>query len=313
MQPGFRRSGRATRRLATRVGSGILALGLSLGIALPTPAADPFRATSNHSIGDLTEDAFEAIFKYGDYVSAQDYLQQAESAESSEPLVHAMLASMAYLEQDWTAVKNRADLTKSTAEALVFEDPLRGHLYTAVGIFLQGAHLLKTQGVARGTPQALAMLQQVFGELDKAESIDATDPELNLLKGYMDLMLAVNLPFSNPEEAIARMNQHGSPDYLSQRGIAIGYRDLGQYPEAVSAVDRAIAAAPENPELYYLKGQLLARQGAQGDSVVMFNKALEYSAQLPPAIVRRIIFEGCVAEGASDVICMARRDDYAGG
>jgi tetratricopeptide (TPR) repeat protein len=290
------------------VGSALIALGLTLGTALPSLADDPFRTSSPHAIGDLTESAFEAIFKGGDYVSAKQYLAQAETAEADEPLVHAMLASMAYLEGDsgLPEVARRAALTKEKAQALMANDPLRGHLYTAVGIFLEGAHMLKTQGVARGTPQALAMLQQVFGELDAAEEINANDPELNLLKGYMDLMLAVNLPFSNPEEAIARMEQYGSPVYLAQRGIAIGYRDLEKYDEAVAAVDQAIAAAPENPELFYLKAQLLARQGAQADSVLLFNKALEYQDQLPAALVKRIKWEGCVAEGESDVTCQDR-------
>ena len=195
------------RKLATRAGSGLLALGLSLSVALPSLAADPFRTTSPHDIGDNTEAAFKAIFRDGDYVGAREYLEQAKTTEDDEPLVHAMLASMAYLDADWDEVANRAELTKTKAQALVDTDPLRGHLYTAVGVFLEGAHVLKTRGVARGTPTALAMLQRVFSELDDAESIAPDDPELNLLKGYMDLMLAVNLPFSNPAEAIARMDR----------------------------------------------------------------------------------------------------------
>ncbi len=297
------RPSRSVHKLATRFGSGLLALGLSLSVALPSLAADPFRTTSPHDIGDQTEAAFKAIFKDGDYVSAREYLREAETTEADEPLVHAMLASMAYLDADWDEVANRAALTKSKAQGLVASDPLRGHLYTAVGIFLEGAHVLKTRGVARGTPTALAMLQRVFSELDDAESIDSNDPELNLLKGYMDLMLAVNLPFSNPEEAIARMDQHGSPIYLSQRGIAIGYRDLEQYDEAISAVNQALGAAPENPELLYLKAQLLARQGNKSESVELFDQALTYADQLPAPLVQRITWEGCIAEGTPGDAC----------
>lgn len=299
------RPSRPIRKLASRFGSGLLALGLSLSVALPSLAADPFRTTSPHDIGDQTEAAFKAIFKDGDYVSARDYLRQAETTEADEPLVHAMLASMAYLDADWDEVANRAQLTQSKAQDLVAIDPLRGHLYTAVGIFLEGAHVLKTRGVARGTPTALAMLQRVFSELDDAESIDPNDPELNLLKGYMDLMLAVNLPFSNPEEAIARMDQHGSPIYLSQRGIAIGYRDLEQYDEAMSAVNQALGAAPENPELLYLKAQLLARQGNKSESVELFDQALTYAEQLPDPLVQRITWEGCIVEGTPGDECSA--------
>lgn len=289
---------RSLRRLTTRLGSGILALGLSLSVALPTLAADPFRPNdSSHNIGELTEGAFKAIFKDGDYVTANELLAQAETAESNEPLVHAMLASMAYLKGDegLAEVLTRAESTEKIARELVATDPLRGHLYTAVGIFLKGAHLLKTEGVAKGTPTALGMLQEVFSELEAAEAIDAEDAELNLLKGYMDLMLAVNLPFSNPDEAISRMSEYGSPEYLTQRGIAIGYRDLGQFDEALVAVDKALAAANENPELYYLKAQLLVRQGDTNESIEWFNKALALKEQLPNKLARQILWEECQA------------------
>ncbi|MEL6157595.1 MAG: Sll0314/Alr1548 family TPR repeat-containing protein [Cyanobacteria bacterium J06554_11] len=309
----FGRSNRAVRKLSIRLGSGLLALGLSVGslgvgVALPAFAADPFRTSSPHDIGELTEAAFQAIFRDGDYEEAQQILQAAETAEADEPLVHAMLASMAYLEGDagLEEVARRATLTREAAEALVETDPLRGHLYTAVGVFLEGAYVLQTEGVAKGTPRALGMLQTVFSELDAAERIDPTDSELNLLKGYMDLMLAVNLPFSNPEEAISRMDQYGNPVYLTQRGIAIGYRDLAQYDAAMIAVDKAIAAAPENPELFYLKAQLHARLGNGDESVEYFNRALAYEDQLPENLVRRITWEGCIAEGVPGQTCSDR-------
>lgn len=296
-------------RLATRLASGFMALSLSVGMALPTLAADPFRPNdSSHNIGDNTQAAFEAIFKEGNYDKAEGLLETAEQNEPNEPLVHAMLASMAYLEGDsgLPEVARRADLTKEKAQALMATDPLRGHLYTAVGTFLEGAYVLKTQGVARGTPRALGLLQQVFSEMDAAESINAADPELNLLKGYMDLLLAVNLPFSNPEEAIANMTEHGSPVYLTQRGVALGYRDLGRYTDAINAVDRAIAAAPQNPELFYLKAQILRRQGAKAASVEMFQRALDSAEQLPPALANRIVREQCGAEEVSGAQCAAR-------
>ncbi|MGD1899435.1 MAG: Sll0314/Alr1548 family TPR repeat-containing protein [Phormidesmis sp.] len=285
------------RQLTTRIGSGLLALGLSLSVALPSLAADPFRPDNGHDIGPLTEGAFEAIFKEGDYDTALTLLEQAETEEANEPLVHAMLASMAYLkgESGLPEVLERAQLTEQTARDLVSSDPLRGHLYTAVGIFLRGAHLLKTEGVAKGTPTALGMLQEVFAELDAAEAVDPEDSELNLLKGYMDLMLAVNLPFSNPDDAISRMSQYGSPEYLTQRGIAIGYRDLAQFDEALVAVDKALAAAGDNPELYYLKAQLLVRQGDTASSLEWFNKALTLKDQLPDKLGRQIIWEECQA------------------
>ena len=284
----------------------MLALSLSIGIALPGLAADPFRKTNSHEIGDLTEDAFEALFKEGNYVKTRQILSQAEVQEAEEPLVHAMLAAMSYLDGDFQAVEQKAAMTKRTAIALESKDPLRSHLYQAVATFMEGAVVLKSQGVARGTPTALAMLQKVFNHMDAAEAIDAADPELNILKGYMDLMLAVNLPFSNPEGAISRMSQYGSPEYLSQRGIALGYRDLDRNEEGLAAIEKALQSAPNHPELLYLKGQLLLRLGQETNSANAFNKALEYRAQLPEAMVQKMIYEGCVAEGETGDDCRSR-------
>ncbi|MEL7523813.1 MAG: Sll0314/Alr1548 family TPR repeat-containing protein, partial [Cyanobacteria bacterium J06553_1] len=295
---------RPMRKSMLRLGSSLMALSLSLGAALPTVAADPFRTNSPYEIGEHTEAAFEAIFKEGNYDSARAALVLAEDSEADEPLVHALAASIAYLEGDLSEVENRAKLTTQMAESLVDSDPLRGNLYTAVGTFLEGAYILQTQGVAKGTPRALSMLQQVFSALDDAEAIDPTDPELNLIKGYMDLLLAVNLPFSNPEEAIERMTENGSPVYVAQRGIAVGYRDLEQYDDALVAVNKAIAAAPDHPELMYLKAQILRRLGNEAEAIELFDAALVYAEQLPAGLVRRIAWENCSAQGEDPPVCV---------
>lgn len=298
-----------TRRGYLKSIGALTALTLTL-VSTPVLAGDPFRSTTDHDIGPHTEAAFESFFKEGDYVGARKALDLAMSSEADEPLVHGMAASMAYLDEDWEAVETEAALTRSTAEALLETDPLRGHLYTAVGIFMEGAHMMRTQGVARSTPAALAMLQQVFSHIGEAEKIDSTDPELNLVKGFMDLMLAVNLPFSDPEDAIERLSEYGNPTYLAYRGIALGYRDLGQMSDAMDAVDEAIEAAPENPELFYLKAQLHRRQQETEDSVVMFDKALGYAAQLPPNLARKIYKEKCRVLGGSHESCGKEASDF---
>ncbi|MDV3351957.1 Sll0314/Alr1548 family TPR repeat-containing protein [Leptothoe sp. ISB3NOV94-8A] len=276
----------------------------------PALAGDPFRAGDERNIGPHAEEAFEAFFKEGDYVGARTALELAKDSEAGEPLVHSMAASMAYLDEDWDKLEEEVALTRSTAETLLETDPLRGHIYSAVGIFMEGAHMMSTQGVARSTPAALAMLQQVFGHIGEAEKIDSTDPELNLVKGFMDLMLAVNLPFSNPEDAIERLSQYGNPSYLAYRGIALGYRDLGQMPDAMEAVEQALETAPENPELFYLKAQLHRRQEETDDSVAMFDKALEYAAQLPPSLTRKIYKEKCRTLGGSHETCGKEASDF---
>ncbi len=279
-----------------------VALTLSL-LSGPALAGDPFRPGNEYNIGPDTEAAFEAFFRDGDYRSARQDIETAIASEGDEPLVRSLAASIAYLDGDYDQMAQQAAMTKSTAAALMDSSPLRGHIYSAVGIFLDGAHLMTTEGVARSTPTALGMLQQVFSHLDEAEKIDKTDPELNLIQGFMDLMLAVNLPFSNPEQTIERLAEYSSPSYLTYRGIALGYRDLGEDAEALVAVNQALQAAPENPELFYLKAQLQRRQQQTADSIASFDKALAYAEQLPPDTARMIYRERCGALGSSPDIC----------
>ena len=276
---------------------GTATIALSLWVS-PSLAKDPFRTASPHAIGDKTEAAFRSIFEQGNYKNAASALSQAESGE---PLAFALKASLAYSnwqgESDQSkkqaasdSFKGYATQTRESAEQLLKTDPLRGNLYLAVGNFLEGAHVVSTQGVIRGTPQALGKLQQAFKYLDEAEKIDAKDPELNLLKGYIDLLLAVNvsLPLSSPTQAIERLEKYASPRYLAYRGLALGYRDLNQPDKALQAINQAIAAAPKNPELSYLKAQILVRQGNNKEGIALFEKALSQKDQLPSGIVSQI-------------------------
>ncbi|NEQ55401.1 MAG: tetratricopeptide repeat protein, partial [Leptolyngbya sp. SIO3F4] len=100
------------------------------------------------------------------------------------------------------------------------------------------------------------------------------------------------------------------PSYLSYRGIALGYRDLGQMTDAMEAVDQALETAPENPELFYLKAQLHRRQSETDDSVAMFDKALEYAAQLPSNLARKIYKEKCRTLGGSHETCGKEATDF---
>jgi tetratricopeptide (TPR) repeat protein len=268
-------------------------------------AGDPFRPNDPHDIGDKTEAVFNALFYEGNYTAAQSLVKQAIAAEPNEPMNYAISAALDYLNNDLDGLLQQARMTKETATALEATDPLRGHLYTAVGVFMEGAHVLQTQGIARGTPSALRLLQQVFSELDAAAAIDPNDPELSLLKGFMDLLLAVNLPFANPDQAIARL-QNGSPAYLSHRGIAIGLRDLERYSEALVEVDKALAAAPNNPDLLYLKAQILYLQQQPAASLPYYQSALAYANQLPVSTARQIAFEACLAEGVEGQACAER-------
>ncbi|MCU0564969.1 MAG: hypothetical protein MUF49_00025 [Oculatellaceae cyanobacterium Prado106] len=286
-----------TKIVGTLFGTAAIALSLS---AHPV-SADPFRSTSPRAVGDQTEEAFKTLFQKGDYRQASELLK---TAEANEPLAYAMKAALAYVNQDTAAMGENATKTRTTAEQLLQSDPLRGHLYVAAGHFLEGAYTLSTQGTVRSTPVVLGKLQQVFDNLKAAEKIAPNDPELNLIKGYMDLMLAVNLPFANPDEAIARL-ENASPNYLAQRGIAIGYRDMGRPEEGLGIMTDLIAQNPDNPELYYLNAQLLRNkavklQGEQQKQVLLesirsFRQAAQRVDRLPATLAEQLDREGCRA------------------
>ena len=260
----------------------------------PTLAGDPFRPDNPHTIDEQTEAAFESIFKEGNYTQAEEYLLQAEKAKVDEPLVYAMLASLAYIEKDWDTLKKYASKTRETAEQLISTDPLRGNLYTGVGHFLEGSYNFKQEGPVR----ALSKLQKVLQYVDKAKEIAPNDPELNLLTGYMDLMLAVNVPFADPANAVEKLQTYGNPKYVAYRGIAVGYRDLKEYDKAMDFVERALALTPDNPDLFYLKAQILRNQGKEQESLTFFEQALAKRAQLPERYAAQITYEHCRTENS---------------
>ncbi|GAB4132695.1 MAG: Sll0314/Alr1548 family TPR repeat-containing protein [Cyanobacteria bacterium J069] len=275
---------------------GALAGGLAIALhSLALPAlADPFRTVSPRNIDRNAEAAFLAMFAEGDYVQAAKLL---EDASRNEPLAHALAASLAYLDQDWDTLRDRASLTRRSAERLIQRDPLRGNIYLAVGHFLEGGYTLSTQSTVAATPTIIRELQRAFSALGEAEKVAPDDPELNLVKGYIELFLATNLPFSSPEQALEKLQTYAGPEYLAQRGIAIGYRDLEQFDPALAAVDQALAETPNNPDLYYLKAQILVRQEKHRESLDFFKLALEKEAQLPQRLANQIAWEECRAQG----------------
>ncbi|MBD2294179.1 tetratricopeptide repeat protein [Anabaena sphaerica FACHB-251] len=264
----------------------------------PSLAGDPFRRSEPHKIGDRTEAAFKAIFQQGNYPAAEEYLQKAISDEANEPLAYALKASLAYNNQDLVSLEKYSKKTLEAGQKLIASDPLRGNLYTGVGNFLEGAVILTRKGNVNGVSQALSRLTRVYEYLDKAEAIDANDPELNLIKGYMNLMLAVNLPFISPDQAIEELEQNAAPGYLVDRGIALAYRDLKKYPQALDYVNRALKTTADNPEIYYLKAQILHEKGKKEksqnlvkDAIANFDKALAKKSQLPASLVKQIEYE----------------------
>ncbi|NEQ71937.1 MAG: hypothetical protein F6K23_01905 [Okeania sp. SIO2C9] len=274
-------------------------IGLNL---LVSPAiGDPFRKKNPIEIGEKTEAAFKAMFEEGDYKQAKDYLKIAESEEISEPLVYAMISSLHYLDENWESLKLYAQKTTEVAENLITINPVRGNIYAATGQFLEGAYIISTEGTLKGAPKALEKLRKALSHFETAERINSSDPELNLLKGYMDLMLAVNLPFSDPEKAIKTLQDKAYPHHLAYRGVAVAYRDLDKLEKALEYVDKTLLEVPDNPEVHYLKAQILVAQARDKDNDLSmrkkarenFDMALEKSDKMPRRLVAQVFFEQC--------------------
>ena len=307
---------------------------LSLGVATTLStltwgttawAGDPFRGSNNPSnISDQTEAAFEAMFKDGHYPRAQEIINSVQ--DNSDPLVPALQAALAYnLDGTIQDTSNYVGRTRTAAQALLdqtnasTQDQIRGNLYLAAAAFMEGAYEFKQN---EDYVAAALRVQEIFRHLRRAEQIEQeagiNDPELNLVKGYIELLLSVNLPLSNPDNAIANFESNAQPDYLVNRGIAIAYRDLGfktgngdvsraagHYQNANNYVDRVLDIAPNNPEVQYLKAQILhewSKLAGQKDPEMLkeaidwFNRALNQAAQLPSEIPAQICRELRIAE-----------------
>lgn len=264
-------SGKKSLFLLSWASSGIFSIFSLFTFASCALAGDPFRTVNPRNISEETELAFKALFEEGNYIRAKEYLSLPKDANYYNPLASALRASLAYTEGDLTNLDIYAQKTLEDARKIAQDDPLRSNLYLAVGNFLMGA----SEYEKRGALAAITRLQSVFDYFDKAQKIDSTDPELNLIKGYLNLFLAVNLPFSNPQQAINNLQTYASPQYLVNRGIAVAYRDLKDYELALTFVNKAIESTPLNPELYYLRGQILRGKGQKENNVSILEEAVK--------------------------------------
>jgi tetratricopeptide (TPR) repeat protein len=280
-------------------------LAIAPAVADPTPV----KPTSNMAYppggiktkqGSNVERAKEAMFRDGDYVKAKQYLDAALKTEPNEPLTYAMNTLYPFSSGDFEAVRDYGEKTTKAAEKLMKTNPLRGNLYQGVGGAILAAYeMKKANGGALG---ALSRLQKVFEYMDKANKLDPNNSELNLIKGYMDLLLAVNVPFSDTSQAIDRL-KNAEPRYLALRGMYIGHRDLKQYDLANNAIDAARKIAPQNPELTYYKAQILNIRGRElkndnelRESIKLFEVAFQKRDRLLLSTISQILSEHCQAK-----------------
>jgi len=273
----------------TSVSASVLALLVTAATTMPSFAADPFRSKNARAIGTETQKAFELMFKDGNYTAAVKQLDIALKTEANEPLVHALKASTAYAQDDYLGMQVYGKRVRANAEALRGRDNLRAYLYLAASDLIEAGYIVKSEGLS-SAPRALPLVQNVFDSIKKAQDIDPADPELNLIKGYIDMLIASVLPLSDLESALSSLRQYAAPDYLKWRGIALAYRDARRPELALDAVNKAIAAAPNNPDLNYLKGQILWMQGGKSmpEAKVQFELALKKAKQLSPTLLQEI-------------------------
>jgi len=252
--------------------------------------------------GTNVERAKKAMFRDGDYVKAKQYLNAALKTEPNDPLTYAMNTLYPFSAGDYEKVREYGEKTTKTAEQLMKTNPMRGNLYQGVGLAILGAYeMKKANGGALG---ALGKLQKVFEYMDKAKKIEPNNSELNLIKGYMDLLLAVNVPFADTNQALAQL-KNAEPRYLALRGMYIGHRDLREYDKANVAINAALKIAPQNPELTYYKAQLLAIRGREQnnenelrESIKLFEVAYQKRDRLLLLTVSQILSESCQAKAA---------------
>lgn len=262
---------------------------ITAATAMPSFAADPFRSQKARAIGTETQKAFELMFKDGNYTSAVKQLDLAVRTEANEPLLFALRSSIFYTQKDYLAMQVAGKRVRANAEALKGKDDLRANIYLAVSELIEAGYIVKTEGVS-SAPKALPLVQNVFDNIQKAKDIDPNDPELNLVKGYIDMLIASVLPLSDLETALESLKQYAAPDYLKWRGIALAYRDARKPEAAIDAVNKALTSAPNNPELHYLKGQVLWMQSDKNIPMAkkQFELALSKSKQMNPSLLAEI-------------------------
>ncbi|ERN40073.1 hypothetical protein KR51_00033540 [Rubidibacter lacunae KORDI 51-2] len=274
----------------------ILWAGLACGVlwltGITNAIADPFRTLNARAIGAQTEAAFAALFVDGDYTRAEELLV---SAADTDPLTYALQGAIAYTAEDWDALLANSERTLQAAANLRDRDPLRADLYKAVGNLLAGAHALEREG----TFAAVQHLPAVLDGFERARQRAPADPELNLMRGYLELLLASNLPLFEPAGAIARFERYAAPQYLVDRGIALAHRDRDAFAKAEIYAAAALRATPQNPEIHYLNAQILYNLGKEREDVrlvrqaiVHFERAAELANGLPEPIVEAIAREG---------------------
>jgi tetratricopeptide (TPR) repeat protein len=251
-------------------------------------AADPFRTGANaRPFGSALEKAFEDFFRTGNYLNSSRKLTAAQVENPKEPLVYTLQAALAYMNSQPQRMQTLAEQTRKVSLALEAQDKARSHLYRGLAEGLEGASYYLKDGDV-GLVAAFPKITSMVLEIDKARQLLPEDPEVNLVVGYINTVEA-KLPGKSQKynEAIASFRK-ANPTYLAFRGQALVYRETKNYPQAQIMVEKALADAPQNPDLLYLKAQILALQKKPAEAITFFDKALSMGKQLPESTKKQI-------------------------
>ncbi len=259
---------------------------LTLLLSSSAIAADPFRTGPKaRPMGPALEKAFEDFFRNGSYLNSSQKLNAAQAENPNEPLVYTLQAALAYMNNQPERMQAMAQKTRQVAEAMPAKDEARSHLYRGLAKGLEGAGDYLKDGDS-ALPSILAKVPSMLLEINTAHRKAPDDPEINLIVGYIDTVIT-KYGLSSYDEAIESFRK-ANPAYLSFRGKALVYREKKDYVQAQLMVDKALTAAPQNPDLFYLKGQILASQRKPTDAVLSFEKALSLGKQLPESTKKQI-------------------------
>ncbi len=250
----------------------------------PGLAADPFRTgNSARSMGPSLEAAFTDFFQNGNYKTSVQKLDQAQLENPNEPLVYTLKAAIAYLYGQQDQIMPLTEKIQTASESIRAKDATRYHLYRGIAQGLKGSTYYLENGLL-GLAQATPYISSMLLEIDKAHRLSPEDPEVNLIVAYIDTVL------QKYDKALIGFSK-AAPSYLNYRGQALVYRDTKNYDKAIEMVDKALAAAPNNPELFYLKGQISALQRKPAAAVSYFDQALVLGRELPASTTRQILRE----------------------
>jgi tetratricopeptide (TPR) repeat protein len=283
----------------------VLAGVLTVGAALPGYGADPFRTAAQKprtSIGDKTTKAFELMFRQGNFPEAvkQIDLALASPQDNRDPLIYAMRASVGFVRNNLDEMRQYGAEVRKQALTLRRTDRIRFHLYTGVSDLIDAGYIFRSQGIT-SVGRVLPIVNRALDHIRTAQDIDPKDPEVNLIKGFMDILIASAMKGSELDSALVSLRDYARPDYLRWRGIAMAYRDAKRNPEALDAINKAIDSASGktnpppnqvgNPDLSYLKAQILRMNGKRDESLEYFLAALAQARQLPPQTLDAVKIE----------------------